>query len=594
MKRLFMILLCGMLILGNWTVQVMAKGIETGIRSEAEEDIRTEANPTEEDDNVTKAEDESGIQADLESDVESAFESIPMLFIDTEHVYDGMDRSYQDGYVPGVSGGVAIVVLPILSEGDLNRKQLTARVDLGTTEQSPFVYKNYEKVITYDDEKRIYYVRFDLTLAEDRYNGTYPVGIELSARDNKGNAIEKNVTVYVTITDGLDPNQNTEDSSSVEEQPVPAPILLISACTLQPETAVAGEEFTAVVKIQNTSVVKSVQNMVITPEYDGNYLTWVDEPASTYVKYVNASGNIELPLTFQLSQNTPEGSYRITLDMSYDDSDAMTFHSSGTITIPVKQSMNVILTVPQIAANVRAGDTLPLDFQVMNLGRSKIYNVRCNIRGAGLLETSTAFIGNLEGGSEGNASMNLFISTKNQGTDYSTQTESGVAGENIQAPSGQGATGENIQAPAGQGTAGENTQAPSGQGTAGENTQPPDEPGTAEENTLASTEQGKERENSSTSTEQEPRKDSADNTEKYGDTKGVIILTYEDAEGQEYRQEYYFTTRIEEPVFPTVKAVEEPQAAGQWWVSVLVMAGILLTGGIGVGIKRRKRYEADK
>ena len=56
------------------------------------------------------------------------------------------------------------------------------------------------------------------------------------------------------------------------------------------------------------------------------------------------------------------------------------------------------MTPPQIAGNVYAGDTLPLDFQVMNLGRSTVYNVRCDIKGEGLLATSTAFIGNLEAG----------------------------------------------------------------------------------------------------------------------------------------------------------------------------------------------------
>ena len=80
------------------------------------------------------------------------------------------------------------------------------------------------------------------------------------------------------------------------------------------------------------------------------------------------------------------------------------------------------MTPPQIAGNVYAGDTLPLDFQVMNLGRSTVYNVRCDIKGEGLLATSTAFIGNLEAGTERTAIMNLFISTRDQ-TEESTSTE---------------------------------------------------------------------------------------------------------------------------------------------------------------------------
>ena len=78
------------------------------------------------------------------------------------------------------------------------------------------------------------------------------------------------------------------------------------------------------------------------------------------------------------------------------------------------------MTPPQIAGNVYAGDTLPLDFQVMNLGRSTVYNVRCDIKGEGLLATSTAFIGNLEAGTEGTITLTYEDADGKQYTSEST------------------------------------------------------------------------------------------------------------------------------------------------------------------------------
>ena len=78
------------------------------------------------------------------------------------------------------------------------------------------------------------------------------------------------------------------------------------------------------------------------------------------------------------------------------------------------------MTPPQIAGNVYAGDTLPLDFQVMNLGRSTVYNVRCDIKGEGLLATSTAFIGNLEAGTEGTITLTYEDADGKQFTSEST------------------------------------------------------------------------------------------------------------------------------------------------------------------------------
>ncbi len=120
--------------------------------------------------------------------------------------------------------------------------------------------------------------------------------------------------------------------------------------------------------------------------------------------------------------NTEPKQYAIDLAMSYDDPNAVTLSSSGTVYVTVKQSQRVELTMPTISKELTAGDTIPLSFQVLNLGRSKVYNVRCDVEGYGLLPTSTAFVGDMEAGTEGNATLNLFVGTKDLSEGY-TGTE---------------------------------------------------------------------------------------------------------------------------------------------------------------------------
>ena len=162
--------------------------------------------------------------------------------------------------------------------------------------------------------------------------------------------------------------------------------------------------------------------MVVALDYDAQQFLCLDDSESMYIAKLAKGNTKEIHFTFQINKNTPDGNYKIGLAMSYDDSEANTLTSNGVIMIPVRQESKVQMTPPQIAGNVYAGDTLPLDFQVMNLGRSTVYNVRCDIKGEGLFATSTAFIGNLEAGTEGTAIMNLFISTRDQ-TEGSTSTE---------------------------------------------------------------------------------------------------------------------------------------------------------------------------
>ena len=84
---------------------------------------------------------------------------------------------------------------------------------------------------------------------------------------------------------------------------------------------------------------------------------------------------------------------------------------------------------------------------------------------------------------------------------------------------------------------------------------------------------------------------------KYGMTNGIITLTYEDADGQEYTQATDISTTIKEPVMAQTDPVpeKEPAKAGQWWVSVLI-GGIIIAGLAAVLIARKKRgadYESD-
>lgn len=90
--------------------------------------------------------------------------------------------------------------------------------------------------------------------------------------------------------------------------------------------------------------------------------------------------------------------------------------------VTVEQPLDVKLTMPNIDKNVTAGDTIPLTFQVMNLGRSTVYNVRCDVTGDGLSQTKTAFIGNMESGTAGEGETNLFITTLEGKSQYGDTT----------------------------------------------------------------------------------------------------------------------------------------------------------------------------
>ena len=462
--------------------------------------------------------------------------------IDNQNVYEGMESAYNKGYQPVCENGKVTLVLPLMCSGKMKQDKITASVDLGDTKDSPFVFRNYEKdfickpeyINGTEETKEIYLVSFTFDLSGSRINGIYPVIINASGEDENGNEIQKAFKNYVTITDGIDKkeksqnddktvegsqetaaevNSNDKDVEIVngndgipddvseaaepadaaglsepaaggedgasEETPESAPVILVEKSVVSTGTAKAGEDFDVTVTLKNTSKTKSVQNMVASITVPSADFKLKNNSNTIFIDKLGAEKTTDLSLTFHVGKSTVDGNYPIEVALSYDDSKANTLSSAGTFVVTVEQPLNVKLTMPAIAADLTAGDTVPLSFQVMNLGRSTVYNVRCDVTGDGLVQTKTAFVGNMESGNDGEGDSNIFVSP--------------MEGEN-----------------------------------------------------------------------------------QYGKTTGTVTLTYEDAFGNEHSQEFTFDTSISKKQDDSSKDGGTEKRAMQWWVSIAVISAIIV------------------
>ena len=499
---------------------------------------------------------------------QNTIDTAAALCIDNQNVYEGMESAYNKGYQPVCENGKVTLVLPLMCSGKMKQDKITASVDLGDTKDSPFVFRNYEKdflckpeyINGTEETKEIYLVSFTLDLSGSRINGIYPVIINASGEDENGNEIQKAFKNYVTITDGIDKKEksqnddktveesqetaaevnsndkdvkivngndgtagditaendalngeNTENDEAVidgipddvseaaepsdaaglseqaaggedgvsEETPESAPVILVEKSVVSTGTAKAGEDFDVTVTLKNTSKTKSVQNMVASITVPSADFELKNNSNTIFIDKLGAEKTTDLSLTFHVGKSTVDGNYPIEVALSYDDSKANTLSSAGTFVVTVEQPLNVKLTMPAIAADLTAGDTVPLSFQVMNLGRSTVYNVRCDVTGDGLVQTKTAFVGNMESGNDGEGDSNIFVSP--------------MEGEN-----------------------------------------------------------------------------------QYGKTTGTVTLTYEDAFGNEHSQEFTFDTSISKKQDDTSKDGGTEKRAMQWWVSIAVISAIIV------------------
>ena len=429
------------------------------------------------------------------------------LTIDTENIYDGMDKAYEDGYVPRTENGFMYIVLPMLSNGNIYQNRIKVSLGLGSGASSPFVMANYEKTFELEtvtpknsnEEKELFLIEFTVRLSSERINGVYPVAVNISGYDDSGTPIDCSYTIYVTITDGKT-NQVTQPAPEVATA---EPVVYISNRVVQPDKVMAGEEFTLTVTLKNSLATKSVKNMLVKIDTGNLHINLLENANVFQVDKIPAGGETELTFRLGSDASIPAGKYNLNFTFNYDSSKTLNLSSSGSTIVEIHQPANMELVMPRFSQSVTVGETIPLSLQVMNMGRDPMYNVRCTVSGFGFAPANTGYIGTMDAGSSATTEVELYIIALNAS-------------------------------------------------------------------------QGNE------------------NGSQYGDTVGTVTLIYEDETGQEYRQETQFETTVNRPVVEVAQTASgedaDEKAAGQWWISVLILGGVILAAGIGfVLIKRKKK-----
>lgn len=383
---------------------------------------------------------------------------VPYPFVKRYRLCDGqwrkengnssMDNRYEEGYEPLVKNGMASVILPVYTAEECGITELTAVPDLGDTASAPFIFRNYqktyqvtnEKINGTEEEKTVFLIRFDLELNNERYNGVYPVGIQINYHV-RGQELSQTFTIYVQITDGKDRKEesdkekelenekqqngaqteenvpvNQENAGSVvvpetpeEEEPTSDPKVIIYQCIGMPEQILSGSEleFTAVLK--NTNKIKYVQNITVAVTCEAEGITLKNSSNVFYFEKLGTEETLEIPLQFHIDEKTAAGKYPVLFELSYDNPDASPLTASGKIELLISQKIDMALEVGNFASEVNAGDSMKIPIQAMNLGRGKIYNVRCSLDVRGLNASKSLFLGNLDGGTASSGELDVFV-----------------------------------------------------------------------------------------------------------------------------------------------------------------------------------------
>lgn len=348
----------------------------------------------------------------------------PRLTIDNANVYEGMGRSYSQGYIPTVQDGHALLVLPLLCEAPLRGDCLRVRLGL---EGGPFVHKNYDLTVPLTREPRdCYLIRVPLQLESYRVNGSYPVQVEAAGLAEEGVEVRESFAVYVTITDGIDPNATPTPEPTpepvVEPPPVLAPKVLVQsyeAVSLeegaQPGVLNGGDRLRLRVVLQNTSKAVAAESLSVTAAAPAEHFQLDSAVNTVFLESLPAGGTAEFSLDYTSSPETPAGQYEVALSFDFAYGQGQASAGTGTARINISQPLRMEFSLLQVPGEAVISDTVELKIQAINLSRARAYNVRATLEADGLLPSGTAFIGDVEGGTSGEKALPVTITGLTEG-----------------------------------------------------------------------------------------------------------------------------------------------------------------------------------
>lgn len=262
----------------------------------------------------------------------------PVFSIDTQHVFEGMEKSFGDGYVPVVENNNVKVILPLKLSGDPVCEVITASLNLGDPSSSPFVYKNYikdfnRKILLIDGQSVTrYLVCFELDLSKERLNGNYPVTVDVKGTTDNGTIVTAQYTLYILIDDGKNPNTPQPEAP----KPVSQPKLLIEAYQSSPSVVEAGTNCEIEVIIKNTSTSHSARNIKVSFQ-DGSGEILPNETSSVYISKISKGEAESCCFALRVTEKAAANAHIINVLMEYEYGSAVPATATDIIILNVTQ-----------------------------------------------------------------------------------------------------------------------------------------------------------------------------------------------------------------------------------------------------------------
>ena len=255
-----------------------------------------------------------------------------------------------------------------------------------------------------------YAVFDDLTVKRNLSNGSMAVPLTVRWIESGSDEIlTTEISTLVNIT-GASTGGGGGGGSYVAPTTPPQARVLVDSLRTDPENVKAGDSFDLVMTLKNTSAGQYVQNMRLTITSEEDTLIPLSGSNTLYIDRIDKDSTYELRYPVRANMQVPDHPVKVDVSIEYEDSKVAAQSASQSLVVDVEQNRRVKVDEPVLDNTApMAGDSITASLQVINEGRTILYNVtviaQCD--NENIILPVSSYLGNIEGGTSKKAELDL-------------------------------------------------------------------------------------------------------------------------------------------------------------------------------------------
>ncbi len=237
-------------------------------------------------------------------------------------------------------------------------------------------------------------ISFSFQPKPDAARGGVPITIRVEPVDNEDQtAISQAISVFVD-----------SDSTGEDKEGKNVPKIIIKSYSSVPTLVNAGENFNLSMEFLNTHNTRLVRNIkgsfsvTESSSETGNVFTPVGSSNTFYIDKINPQGTSTWDVTLYTIPDAKSKTYTMSIAFEYEDDLGTQHTATEVIGIPVYQPSRFEVSDISVPPEAYMGQPVYMGFEMYNLGKTDIYNVKLNVEGDFEAQPKSNYFGNFESG----------------------------------------------------------------------------------------------------------------------------------------------------------------------------------------------------